>query len=86
MRARARRFWLIVISGVILVGAVGLTLTALSSQVQLFYTPADLVARGGIPLSGFYFLYLYYAYLNCANAGAAYAADTGISASRLQRK
>ena len=47
MRARARRFWLIVIAGAILVGAVGLTLTALSSQVQLFYTPADLVARGG---------------------------------------
>ena len=47
MRARARRFWLIVIAGVILVGAVGLTLTALSSQVQLFYTPKDLVAQGG---------------------------------------
>jgi cytochrome c-type biogenesis protein CcmE len=47
MRARARRFWLIVVAGVFLAGAVGLTLNALSSQVQLFYTPADILAQGG---------------------------------------
>lgn len=47
MRARARRFWLIVVAGAILASAIGLTLFALSSQVALFYTPADLIERGG---------------------------------------
>lgn len=47
MRARARRFWLIVVAGVCLAGATALTLTGLSSQVQLFYTPADLMDQGG---------------------------------------
>ena len=47
MRARARRFWLIMVSGVILCFAAGLTLYALSSQVALFYTPMDVVAKGG---------------------------------------
>lgn len=47
MRARARRFWLIVIAGVILCSCAGLTLYALRNQVSLFYTPADLIAKGG---------------------------------------
>ncbi len=47
MRARARRLWLIVVAGAILVGAVGLTLFALGNQVALFYTPGDLVEQGG---------------------------------------
>ena len=47
MRARAKRFWLIVIAGVILCSCAGLTLFALRNQVSLFYTPADLIAQGG---------------------------------------
>ena len=47
MRARTRRLWLVGVSGVILTGAVALTLFALQNQVALFYTPADLMERGG---------------------------------------
>ncbi|MAK62695.1 MAG: cytochrome c biogenesis protein CcmE [Ponticaulis sp.] len=47
MRARARRFWLIVVAGVLLAGATGLTLSALSSDIDAFYVPGDLVERGG---------------------------------------
>ncbi len=47
MRARARRFWLIVIAGAILCSCVALTLYALGNQVSLFYTSADLIAKGG---------------------------------------
>lgn len=47
MRARARRFWLIIIAGVLLAGATGLTLNALSNDIDAFYVPGDLVERGG---------------------------------------
>lgn len=47
MRARARRFWLIVVAGVLLASAVGLTLNALSNDIDAFYVPGDLVERGG---------------------------------------
>ncbi len=47
MRARARRFWLIITAGVLLTGAVGLTLYSISSEIDAFYVPADLVERGG---------------------------------------
>ena len=47
MRARARRFWLIIVAGVLLAGATGLTLSALSNDIDAFYVPGDLVERGG---------------------------------------
>jgi cytochrome c-type biogenesis protein CcmE len=47
MRARARRFWLFVVAGTILVSAVGLTLFAVSNQMEFFYTPADLEELDG---------------------------------------
>lgn len=47
MRARARRFWLIIVSGVLLASAVGLTLYSLSNEIDAFYVPGDLVERGG---------------------------------------
>lgn len=47
MRARARRFWLIIVAGVLLAGATGLTLNALSNDIDAFYVPGDLVERGG---------------------------------------
>ena len=46
MRARTRRLWLFVVAGVILVGAATLVVRALPHAL-LFYTPADLMERGG---------------------------------------
>lgn len=47
MRARARRFWLFIVAGTILVSAVGLTLFAVSNQMEFYYDPADLAELNG---------------------------------------
>ncbi|MAP96636.1 MAG: cytochrome c biogenesis protein CcmE [Ponticaulis sp.] len=47
MRARAKRLWLIVTAGILLTGAVGLTMFSLSNQIDAFYVPAKLVDSGG---------------------------------------
>lgn len=47
MRARARRLWLFVIAGTILVSAAGLTIYALSSQLDYYIPPAKIASLNG---------------------------------------